>query len=170
MKRKLLKPLLGCLLAAALLACAKTEEVAAQGKQKGKTVKEVLCKKWHLEGYFKDFRYSVNDTFSIEFYSNNTFVFYTDPKMQNGVSLIKGTWALETKEQENFPCYESEGFCWSDIKIKFFSYSIVQGGYCEYMFSENRYSRIGHLYRDILIVYPPITTHYDNRSFYFSVK
>jgi hypothetical protein len=95
MKRKLLKPLLGCLLAAALLACAKTKEVVAQEKPKGQTVKEVLCREWKLlRSYWAAPDYLETDTFGITFYNDNTFIFKTDPEWNLGTNplLLKGKW------------------------------------------------------------------------------
>jgi hypothetical protein len=94
MKHKLLKPLLGCLLAMLLLACAKTEEVAAQGKQKAKTVKEMLCREWKMISDFPAPDYLETDTFGITFYNDNTFIFKTDPAWELGVNpmVLKGKW------------------------------------------------------------------------------
>lgn len=127
MKRKLLKPLLGCLLAAALLACAKTEEVAAQGKQKGKTVKEMLCREWRISRFI-DEDYKDNTQYGITFYPDYSFIFNTDPKWELGKNpkQIKGTWALFNKEDEKSSCEAINNYaCFCPIAIKLETISLT---------------------------------------------
>jgi hypothetical protein len=116
MKHKLFNPLLLCLLAMLLLACAKTEEVAAQGKLKGKTVKEMLCREWKLKSRsFSAPDYLETDTFGITFYKDYTFVFKIDPAWNLGLTptILTGKWeflnlqhinSLFSKQRENDIC------------------------------------------------------------------
>jgi hypothetical protein len=70
------------LLLAYLCACGKEENLAAQNKPKQKTVKEVLCREWKLVDRVSNnpYPYNEKDTFGINFYSDHTFIFRTDPE------------------------------------------------------------------------------------------
>jgi hypothetical protein len=162
------KGMLGLLLVC-LCACSNDESLVAQNKPKPKTVKEMLCREWHLDETFRGKKYTQTDIFGITFYNNHTFEFIIDTAMQNSVKIVKGKWEFETSAQENAFCYDENNLCYTDIKIKLVSENIFIGGYYDGMFDGNNYSEIAKLYADTLIIYPPRYNHHDNRILLFSI-
>lgn len=79
------------------------DSVAIDLKTKGKTAKELLCKRWRLTDrlYNNPYPYTAKDTFGITFYEDDTFVFRIDPEWyldslwmndKNKNLIIRGKW------------------------------------------------------------------------------
>ncbi len=64
---------------------------------KGKTAKELLCKRWRLTDriYNNPYPYTAKDTFGITFYEDDTFVFRTDPAWY----LYEDSLSIKGKEE-----------------------------------------------------------------------
>jgi hypothetical protein len=167
LKKSMLLLLLAC-----LCACGREENLAAQNKPKQKTVKEALCREWHLDKMQNTDIYTQKDTFGITFYPNHTFILRIDPKKQKGVSYIKGTWKFKNAWEEDYICDSSDdNICTRSTELQLLSDTYIENsGYCLYMFQKDRYSKIGYLNDKELWLKPPLAHYEDQRYFEFSPK
>ena len=171
----ILKKLSFLLLAICLLACGREENLVAQTKPR-KTIKEALCREWHLDNLHLIKTYTEKDTFGIIFYPDHTFILRIDPKIQK-VTYIKGTWKFRNDWDENAFCYKEDpldkniGICTRSTELQLLSDGYVENmGYCYEMFKIGQYSEIQYLSNDELSLKPPLVTYEDQRFFSFSAK
>jgi hypothetical protein len=164
-----LKKLSFLLLAICLWACGREENLVAQTKPR-KTIKEALCREWHLDNLHLIKTYTKKDTFGIIFYPNHTFILRIDPKIQK-VTYIKGTWKFRKIWEEDYICDATDGICTYSTELQLLSDGYVENmGYCYEMFKIGQYSKIQYLSNDELSLKPPLVTYEDQRSFSFSIK
>ncbi len=160
------------LLLACLCACGREENLAAQNKPKQKTLKEALCREWHLDVVSRTNYYTQKDTFGITFYPNHTFIFRIDPKIQKGVGYIKGTWKFRDTWEENYLCdNDSVEGCTYSTELQLLSDTYIENtASCYLMFQINNYSKITRLDFEHLYLRPPLAHYEDQRTFDFSPK
>jgi hypothetical protein len=149
LKKSMLLLLLAC-----LCACGREENLVAQNKPKQKTVKEALCREWHLESdTYNNKLYTKDDIFKLIFYENHTFIFYSDQEFKltnDNTNILKGTWRFKDPTIENLACVEG-GVCFPDGGFEF-SCENINNHYnlLADVFVNKRDVRITHLHYDKL--------------------